>query len=394
MCDTVVALRDDGVLFAKNSDRDPNEAQILEWHPGETHAGDATVKATWIEIPQVETTYAIAISRPWWMWGAEMGANEHGVVIGNEAVFTKETLKGDLGLLGMDLLRLALERASSRSEAVQVIVELLETYGQVGPCSHENPGFSYHNSFLIADNGGAVVLETAGKHWAIEEVEGSARSISNGLTIPDFAVEFSDPLRSRISRCSRRAAITRQGAAASSSVLDLIRLLGDNGTGGGPVWSPLTGSLAGPNVHGGGLVSSSQTVSSWIADLRGRPLHWVTGTSDPAFSLFKPVWVDKPADLGPTPTNKLDPGTAWWRHELLHRYALRDWPQAFEHVSHRLLQIQEEWLDVPPDTGEAFATSRALTDRLRLELLELPLAETRPRWVQREWAKYNAQALP
>lgn len=45
------------------------------------------------------------------MFGAEMGANEHDVVIGNEAVFSK--LPADQlppALLGMDILRLALER--------------------------------------------------------------------------------------------------------------------------------------------------------------------------------------------------------------------------------------------------------------------------------------------
>ena len=394
MCDTAVAIKDDGVFFAKNSDRDPNEAQILEWHPATTHSRDQTVQATWIEIPQAAQTYATAISRPWWMWGAEMGANERGVVIGNEAVFTKESLKGDLGLLGMDMLRLALERSASRDEATETIVSLLETYGQVGPCSYENPGFSYHNSFLIADPNGATVLETAGKHWAVEEVSGPARSISNGLTIPGFVEKFSDPLRSTISKCKTRAAITQAGAASAKSVIDLIGVLGDNGTEGGPAWSPLTGSLIGPNVHGGGLVSSSQTVSSWIADLRSDPIHWVTGTSDPALSLFKPVWVDRPADLGPDPTNKLNPGTLWWSHELLHRYALYDWQRAFDHISPQLAVVQEQWLADPPQTGEAFEASKELSDQFRLELLELPLHDTRPRWVQEQWAKYNAQALP
>ena len=41
------------------------------------------------------------------MWGAEMGANELGVVIGNEAVWTKLTNAESMTkrLLGMDLLR-------------------------------------------------------------------------------------------------------------------------------------------------------------------------------------------------------------------------------------------------------------------------------------------------
>lgn len=50
-------------------------------------------------------THAVILSRPSWLWGAEMGANEHGVCIGNEAVWTKEPVGKGEALLGMDLLR-------------------------------------------------------------------------------------------------------------------------------------------------------------------------------------------------------------------------------------------------------------------------------------------------
>lgn len=50
-------------------------------------------------------THAVILSRPSWLWGAEMGANEHGVCIGNEAVWTKEPVGEGEALLGMDLLR-------------------------------------------------------------------------------------------------------------------------------------------------------------------------------------------------------------------------------------------------------------------------------------------------
>ena len=94
MCDSFVAITADGVMFAKNSDRDPNEAQLLEWVPAADHPAGDRVACTWIDVPQVGHTHAVLISRPWWMWGAEMGTNEHGVVIGNEAVFTKGPDRG------------------------------------------------------------------------------------------------------------------------------------------------------------------------------------------------------------------------------------------------------------------------------------------------------------
>ena len=51
MCDTVVVVGDDGVLFAKNSDRDANEGQGLEWQPAADHEAGANVACTWIEVP-------------------------------------------------------------------------------------------------------------------------------------------------------------------------------------------------------------------------------------------------------------------------------------------------------------------------------------------------------
>ena len=177
MCDTLGRLGQDRSFFAKNSDRSPNEAQVLEYHPARRGlSGD--VKCTYISIPEAESTHAVLLSRPQWMWGAEMGVNEHGLCIGNEAVFTRGAY-GKSGLTGMDLLRLALERCATAKEAAELIIGLLERCGQGGNCGFDHD-FYYDNAFLLMDRDSLLVLETAGKDWALKE--SSAAAISNRLS--------------------------------------------------------------------------------------------------------------------------------------------------------------------------------------------------------------------
>lgn len=199
MCDTWVAMPDvtsmQNVIFAKNSDRPIFDAQPLFLYPRRAWPAGSTLKLEYVELPQVETTYATLGSGPYWCWGYEEGINEHNVVIGNEAIFTKtfreqaeahQAGNGPaLGLLGMDLIRLALERSATAAQAVQVMGQLIEAYGQFGsgvPTQDHAEG-GYDNSFIIADPQEAWVLEAVGKRWAAKRILTGYSSISNQLTI-------------------------------------------------------------------------------------------------------------------------------------------------------------------------------------------------------------------
>lgn len=201
-CDTFVVVAGPGgpacTLFGKNSDRPSEEEHEVVFVPPATHAPGSRVRCTHVEIAQAPSTLGVVLSRPSWLWGCEMGANEHGVVGGNEAVHS--LLAAELGdeprLLGMDLLRLALERGPTAREAADVCCALLEAHGQGGACSDDGGGWTYENGFLFADATEAYVLETAGvRHWALERVAaGCARNISNGLSIRTGALAVSDGL--------------------------------------------------------------------------------------------------------------------------------------------------------------------------------------------------------
>lgn len=365
MCDTFVSLApattDGSVILGKNSDREPNEAHELVLLPATDHEPDSCVTATYVTVPQVARTHAVLLAKPYWMWGAEMGVNEHGVAIGNEAVFTRVPHETSDGLIGMDLLRLGLERATTADEAVSVITDLLQRHGQSGQCGHTHR-LRYHNSYIVADPETAWVLETAGREWAASRVARYA-SISNALTQQgsadlrsdglvdyairrgwcddpdsfDFAALYSDRVYTRFSDSRARRCRTEGILAAAAGSIDLataMRLLRDHGEDGeAPTWTPADG-LLGQDVcaHAGfGPVRVSQSVGSMVAHLvRGQPpTVWATGTSAPCTSVFKPVWFDGGLpDLGPPPTGAYDPTTTWWRHEDLHRSTLAHYPQA------------------------------------------------------------------
>nr|XP_023014273.1 secernin-3-like [Leptinotarsa decemlineata]XP_023014274.1 secernin-3-like [Leptinotarsa decemlineata] len=176
-CDTFVVLpplTKYGVVFGKNSDRPSNEVQEVVYFP--SIISYKPVKCTYITVKSAGFKNAVILSKPSWMWGAEMGANEWGVAIGNEAIWTKDN-DGDQDpsvkrLLGMDLVRLGLEIGCTATKALEVMIQLLEEYGQGGPCSESDSSLVYHNSFIICDSETAWVLETCGKHWAAEQVTG------------------------------------------------------------------------------------------------------------------------------------------------------------------------------------------------------------------------------
>jgi hypothetical protein len=157
----------------------------------------------------------------------------------------------------------------------------------------------------------------------------------------------------------------------------------------------LSGTLGAPCMHGGGVVASSQTTASWVAELRpGASVHWVTGTSAPCLSVFKPVTVDRPVALGPAPTDRADGDSLFWAHECLHRAVLR----APEVLAPLLLPerdaLEAVWLREPPDSQAAFAEHRRLLTEwtARVERAMPGLRDRRPAWARRYWRRRAAWA--
>ncbi|MFN0122428.1 MAG: C69 family dipeptidase [Blastocatellia bacterium] len=393
MCDTIIALpsatADGRIWFGKNSDREPGEAQAVEHMPRRDYATGARLQCTHIEIPQVARTHEIIISRPFWMWGAEMGTNEHGLTIGNEAVFTRLPY-ARTGLTGMDLLRLALERATTARAALELITGLIATHGQGGRCGYRNLKFRYHNSFVIADGKEAWALETADRYWVARRVYG-VYTVSNVLAIGrdfdligpgtyeyartmgwcdmahdfDFAQAYGDPVYRRTTAGELRRARTREMLTANQGKIGMAEVMAalrdhahaapDRG------WRncrPCLHAAWHRNRRGG------QTTGSMISRLdKDDRQHWLTGTSSPCLSVFLPMKTGAGImDTGPAPGAGYDGESLFWRHERLHRLTLRDYARLRAVSENQRTALEAEILRTPINDA---ATCSVLWERRR-----------------------------
>lgn len=343
-CDTVVALPDatggGATLLGKNSDRPVFDAQPLRYFPRRSAGGPLPL--AYVEIPDSAQTYAHLGGSPYWCWGHEIGLSERGVAIGNEALFTRDLAAGvtasrggddvGLGILGMELVRLGLERGRDAEHAVEVMTGLLERYGQWGsgvPCAAVADG-AYDNSYLVTDAREAWVLETSGRRWAAKRVERGTWAVSNQPTIRhdadrgsddlvehavrsgwwpgerkdfDFARAYTDPgtpLQVSHVRLSRSRALLDEARAAGGVTVDRLKgLLRDHYEGtflDGPYFTAALPDLLTLCMHShpagftwGDTASSSVCVLPREGD--GLPYLWWT-PSTPCTGVYLPVFVD------------------------------------------------------------------------------------------------------
>ncbi|HTT87565.1 MAG TPA: hypothetical protein VMF60_09375, partial [Acidimicrobiales bacterium] len=308
------------------SDRPVTEPQVVRSLP--PRARGAVLHTQYLDIAD-EPAAAMVLSQPVWLWGAEHGVNEHGVAIGNELVNTVDDPRPAApALIGMDLVRLGLERARSAEEALEVMTGLLERHGQGGVGDQVND-LAYWSSFLVADPGTAWVLETSGRTWAARPVTGGD-AISNRLTLrrdwtrastgvpvgADFdawrdratPTGFADgrlaASRAFVGRV-RPVVSARHGAEAARAAVAHLRDHGSGPWGAPGDTGPVVGAPAEVSAEGSGVTvcmhvrdfecTTASMVVELPADARVRGRVWVA-LGNPCASVFVPA-------LAPTQTH-------------------------------------------------------------------------------------------
>jgi secernin len=362
MCDTLCAVGGDRTLFAKNSDRPVAEVQLIERWPA--RPGGGRLRTQYLDLEDAGA-HALVGCRPDWLWGLETGVNEHRVAIGNEKVFTVDDPRDRTpALIGMDLVRLGLERARDADEALAVMTELLERHGQGGTAdaTHDE---SYFSSFLVADPRRAWVLETSARTWAARPVDETA-AISNRLTIrSDWTRASSDVRegtdfdsyrlpRSPTGHADIRLAAGRACLASGADALTPRILAAQMRHHGARPWGAPGGDPAsvsppptGASVDGRGvsvcmhLRGYQATASSLIAELPVDPGRrwraWVAPGS-PCVSVYVPLF---PPDG--VPPELADPGT--WKRIAALRDRVEADPDGLRAIRLELAAVEAELWD-------------------------------------------------
>jgi dipeptidase len=397
-CDTMVATStataDRSVIFAKNSDRHPDECQHLRIFSARDWQADATVRCQYVTLPQVRHTYRVLGSQPFWLWGFEHGINERGVVIGNEAIWTTAA-RQQVGLLGMDLIRLGLERGGTARQALDVMTALLEEHGQGGSPRHNDPRAAcYDSSFILADPGEAWVLETSGRDWVARRVQG-VFSISNipcvgsefdlasarlrarsGLDFARDLGEYTEhPQTSGRTRCTRSRHLLQE-RTGRIEVADMMANLRDH-AGSDETRAP---GASGPTlcVHPGAV--QAQTTASMVAHLhRDGIIVWCSLVT-PCSSIFLPFFVDACVpDVLAQGAATFSSASPWWRLKRLVDRSAENWRESFPRLRAHWHDWQQTLLREAPQYRRATSDHKSMwvnqnVERLLTEITALERA--------------------
>ncbi len=360
MCDTLWKHFDQSSsVFLKNSDRSANEPNLVVW--SEARNGNGPLNLTYITIDDAPS-FSCILYKPSWTWGAEMGINEKGVAIGNEAVFTRSSEKKVPSIIGMDYIRLGLERGASAKEAMEVIINLLRKHGQGGNCGYDRE-FYYDNSYLICDAREAYLLETAGYDYAVKKLEGQC-NISNRLSLEsdydfstqegNFAQNNTEGIFSFFSGSSSRKKLgeehlSRVNEMDLSKCLDILRVHEYE-----QKKAMKRGNLKSVCMHAGNINNHS-TGSFAVFYKDEKPYVFATGSSTPCISLFKPIMAG--FESGPLFTDPINSYAFWLKREKLNRAVfselinLNDFMAKAKAIEASILKKAEELIKKGP-TGD------------------------------------------
>lgn len=318
----------------------------------------------------------------------------------------------------MELLRIGLERARIAAEAVALMTEIIEEYGQWGAAKIGDPDDegSYDNTFMIVDPNEAYVLETAGHRWVVKKLEDGFWAISNEPSLRDnwtsasadltehareqgwpgadgdkvdFARAYVDPTVPRqVShpRVQRQKDLLSNIEPGTWTPHDGIRVMSDHYEGtflDGPMFNAGSPDFLTICMHSSpGKFTWGNTASSSIFPTRsedGFAMMWWAPTT-PCTSVYVPLYVesgqvpDIVSDAGNADTSgtSTDPATAddftensmWWWFQ-----ALLDWAKGDEDSSlygerqpkirEALDPLQEEWFEKAPQIESEAAKLRA-----------------------------------
>lgn len=371
MCDTFVKYDSKRLFFGKNSDRSPNEPNLTIFSPAYHRDPSGLIQCTYRSVEsQCKEARAMLLIKPSWIWGAEMGINDAGVIIGNEAVFTKSKGKRIPRLLGMDLLRLALEEAGSAISGVETIVHYMEMVGQGGNCGFDK-AFYYDNSYVIADKKEAYILETSGIKWVAKKVD-QVGNISNLLTLENdysltnstgnhpFRSQHSEPIFTYFSRSKERQAQVCDRLQSADSVSAFLALLSSHQESDRKTLYT-KGSVSSVCMHKSLL--GDHTTASLLTESDDRlDTLWICGSSSPCVGLYLPVFfglVHPPVFLDPNLSLAY-----WLEREILHRIIFSELIDV-DHYLLRRHQLQATFIEKAdelrrssPSQDQCFAFSR------------------------------------